>query len=222
MPLHTGIPAIDEAKATCIVGSDEVGLGAWAGPAVVCAVAAYCEWSDPDVTDSKKLTRKARERIYEKYWSDEKLVISLCVVPVEDIDRMGVHRAVLDGHRQAIEGTYFRLVYTPVVVVDGNQAPEVPGAICLPKADALVPAVSIASIIAKVFRDRLMIALDKEHPGYDLASNMGYGTPKHQAGLAKLGVSPIHRRSFAPIARYLEGDAAADVDMLDYLATLPQ
>jgi ribonuclease HII len=220
--VKTGIPAIDDARNTCICGSDEVGLGAWAGPAVVCAVAAFCEWFDPEVTDSKKMTRKARERIYEKYWGDDRLVISLVVVPVEDIDKVGVHRAVLDGHRQAIEGTYWRLVYPPVVVVDGNQAPEVPGVICLPKADLLVPAVSLASIIAKVTRDRLMADLDKQYPGYDLTSNCGYGTSKHQLGLARLGVSPIHRRSFAPIARLLEGNAAADVDVMAHLATLPQ
>ncbi len=220
MPLHTGIPAIDEAKATSIVGSDEVGLGAWAGPAVVCAVATPCAWSDPEVKDSKKLSRAQRERVYRKYWPDESIVISLVVVGVEDIDKVGVHEAIKAGHRQAIEGTFYRLAYEPIIVVDGNWCPDAPLCHALPKADALVPAVSLASVIAKVTRDRLMREYDKEYPGYDFASNVGYGTPKHQAGLARLGVTPIHRRSFAPIAHYIDGDAAANVDVTEYLAKL--
>lgn len=220
MPLQTGIPAIDNAKATCIVGSDEVGRGSWAGPAVVCAVGVHCTWEDPAVRDSKKMTRKARERVYERYWADEKIIVSLVTIPVEEIDRVGVDRAIKDGHRQAIEGTFWRLVYPPVIVVDGLDAPELPDAYALPKADALVPAVSLASVLAKVTRDRMMVELDKQYPGYGLASNMGYGTPSHQQGLIKLGVSPIHRRSFAPIAALLK--PPTDDELMAYIATLPE
>jgi ribonuclease HII len=218
--VKTGIPAIDDARNTCIVGSDEVGLGAWAGPAMVCAAAVFCEWNDLKVTDSKKMTRKARERIYERYINDDHIVISLVEIPVEEIDRVGVHEAVRAGHKKAIEGTFWRLVYPPVIVVDGIVAPDLPNAICLPKADALVPAVSLASVIAKVTRDRMMVELDKQYPGYGLASNMGYGTPSHQQGLIKLGVSPIHRRSFQPIADLLKPPTENEV--LAYVATLPE
>jgi len=91
------------------------------------------------------------------------------------------------------------LVYEPLTIVDGKIPVE--GAIALPKADLLIPAVSLASIIAKGTRDRIMTELSKVHPGYGFENHFGYGTPEHQAALEKLGPCSIHRRSYAPIAR---------------------
>ncbi len=95
-----------------------------------------------------------------------------------------------------------------LVIVDGFKGQEarfgIPGLIGLPKADDLIPAVSLGSIIAKVSRDRYMVEMDKKYPGYGFAKNSGYGVPEHQAGLARLGVCDIHRRSYAPIRKILE------------------
>ncbi len=105
-------------------------------------------------------------------------------------------------------GTFWRLPCLPLVVVDGIVDPELekgltyaPRVFCLPKADSLVPAVALASIIAKVTRDRMMVEWDKKYPGYGFAHNSGYGTPEHQEALGKLGPCPIHRTQYAPVHR---------------------
>lgn len=212
MTLHTGIPEIDDAKATPLVGSDEVGFGSWAGELVVCAVATPCDWDpkDPEVRDSKTLSEVQRERVYNRYINDERLVISPSIIPVEDINESSIHACLKFAHREAIAGTFWRLPCTPIVVVDGIVDPQFenlsypPKVFCLPKADALVPAVALASIIAKVTRDRMMVAWDKKYPGYGFNSHKGYGTAQHQAALKKLGPCPIHRTQYAPIARAMK------------------
>ena len=204
----TGDPRIDDSKHTVIVGSDEVGYGAWAGPLVVAAVAAPRDWTDPRVKDSKKLSERQREALYEEFFQPESFPMNVVVVPPETIDEKRVWTCLIEAHQEAARGTFWRLVYEPLIVVDGKI--PVPGAIALPKADNLVPAVALASIIAKVTRDRIMVELDRQYPGYDFAGSRGYGVPKHQAGLNKLGPCPAHRRSYEPVARALRNQESSD------------
>jgi ribonuclease HII len=195
----TGDPRIDDSKHTVIVGSDEVGIGAWAGPAVICAVAVPRDWTDPRVKDSKKLSEKQREALYEEFWKPEGFPMSVVIVEPSVIDEKGVWPCLIEAHYDATHGMGDRLVDEPLIVVDGKIS--VKGTIALPKADNLIPAVALASIIAKVTRDRIMVKLDKQYPGYDFSKSKGYGVPKHQAALNKLGPCPAHRRSYEPVAR---------------------
>lgn len=203
--MNTGIPAIDDSTAPFVVGSDEVGYGAWAGPVMVAAVAVPRDWKPPvGLTDSKKMSASSMRRVRSEFltgtagtwWAIEQ------ASPAE-IDEAGVHRVVYALHekllraaaawsREAAGGA------EPLVIVDGGIAIE--GSIALPKADLLVPAVSMASVLAKLARDEHMAERDREYPGYGFAAHVGYGTPTHQEALARLGPCALHRRSYAPIA----------------------
>ena len=195
-----------------MVGSDECGLGSWAGPLCVCAVAAPITWpGDPMVKDSKKLSSAQRKAIYDKYWLDDRFVISPVIVESDEIDKIGIKTALVQAHKKAIEGTYWRLSCEPVIIVDGLVNPGVPGCICLPKADDLVPVVSLASCIGKHIHDTKMAEYAKLYPGYGFDSNQGYGTAAHRMALAKLGVCPIHRKSYTPIAKILEEAETQDL-----------
>lgn len=206
---RTGVAAIDETKALYIVGSDECGYGSWAGPLFVCAALVTREWPFAgEVCDSKDVKEAKREAIYRKIHSH--LLFSIVEVPSSEIDARGVYTCLLAAHEQAIREVkekHFALgcIGEILTVVDGTL--KIPGAIALPDADALVPAVSAASIIGKVTRDRLMVKQGALYPGYDFASNKGYRSPKHDAGLQKLGPCPIHRRSYAPIAKLVRADS---------------
>ena len=187
-----------------ILGSDEVGYGCWAGPLVVCAVAGPLGWDDPRVKDSKQLSESQLETLYEEFFPDERFVISLSIVEPQGIDNMGVYHALLYAHREAVESTYSRLVCDPpLVVIDGDLPVHNIGLTCpvvaLPKADILVPECALASIIAKVTRDRMMLELDQRFPGYGFSQHVGYGTPQHQEALDKLGPCDIHRTSYKPV-----------------------
>jgi ribonuclease HII len=202
--MKTGRPEIDDSDAEWVVGSDEVGYGSWAGPLVVCAVAVKRTWSDASVGDSKKLTPKKRRDAYERWTKVTPVLHHLVEASPARIDELGVWQALLAAHRKALETLLKKLTGTVLVVVDGFKDGAhhigVPGAIGLPKADDLIPAVSLASIIAKVTRDEMMERYARQYPGYALASNKGYGTADHQAGLDRLGPCALHRRSYAPIA----------------------
>jgi len=205
----TGVPAIDESTAEWCIGSDEVGYGAWAGPLIVCAVAVKRTWSDKSVGDSKKLSPTKRRRAYERWTMVTPVAHHLVTAEPGRIDELGVWQALLAAHRKAIEGVRQKVSGTALIVIDGFKDGAdpigVPGAVSLPRADDLVPAVSLASIIAKVTRDELMVREARNHPGYGFSRNMGYGTPEHQDGLKRLGPCPLHRRSYAPISGFLDG-----------------
>ena len=203
----TGVPEIDESTALYIVGSDEVGYGAWAGPLTVCATIVSKDWPLAHLAkDSKAFkTEATREAACKKIFGT--LLYEIINVPPTEIDRLGVYKAVQLAHREAIDKVLKKHHDTGctgeiLVVVDGNL--PIPDAISLPKADTLVPAVSAASIIAKVWRDRHMRKMEAEYPGYDFAGSKGYGTPAHQQGLEKLGPCELHRKSYAPIAALIE------------------
>jgi ribonuclease HII len=184
--------------ARLIAGVDEAGRGPLAGPVAVAAV--ILDPSRPRIRgldDSKKLTEAKREALYEKI-VDRALAYSIVMVMSDEIDRINIYQATMTGMCRALAGL------TPSAHeawIDGNALPrDLP---CAGRAivggDGLEPAISAASILAKVTRDRWMVALDREHPGYGFAEHKGYGTPAHLSALKRLGPCPHHRRSFAPV-----------------------
>ena len=188
-----------------IVGVDEAGRGCMAGPLVAAAAAVPVGWvPPPGLTDSKAMTPKARERIVERFSHDDKVVIGIGISMPAEIDAGGIDLAQAQAQGDAIRATFCRLVYPPFVVVDGINPPEigtmdVAHLICLPKGDALVPAVSLASVFAKVEQLRLMRELAKRHPGYGFEKHAGYITAEHKKTLYELGPCPAHRMSWSPV-----------------------
>ena len=181
-----------------IAGVDEVGRGALFGPVVAAAVILNPEaelWlQEQGVADSKSLTSKQRNQLVSAIHSAA-LDAQIGWVSVRQIDQINILQASLQAMKRAIE----RLVPHPTqCLVDGNQM--IPGLGCeqktVVKGDQSVIAIAAASILAKVWRDNLIVRLARRYPGYDLASNKGYGSPKHLAGLRALGPTRYHRRSF--------------------------
>ena len=182
-------------------GVDEVGRGPLAGPVVAAAVILNPERPIPGLADSKKLSEKRREQLAVEI-REHALAWSLGRAEVEEIDRINILQASLLAMQRAVAG----LQLAPqLVLIDGNRCPslEYP-AEAIVKGDSLVASISAASIIAKVSRDQEMRDLDKEFPGYGLASHKGYPSKKHLQALNTLGVTDIHRRSYAPVRRALE------------------
>lgn len=185
-----------------ILGIDEVGRGPWAGPLVMGAVVLGGEQIE-GLTDSKKLTKKARERLYDEIYAKASGV-GLGWVSAAEIDNIGLGPALRLATKRAVQG-----VHTPFheIIIDGTinflaDTPLEKYVTTMKKADLLVPSVSAASIVAKVARDRWMTEQDELYPGYKFASHVGYGTAIHRAAIDKLGVTPLHRLSFAPLAKY--------------------
>ena len=186
-----------------IAGVDEAGRGPCAGPLVIAAVILK-DPAAPElaaVRDSKEISEKKREELFDVIM---KLATSVCViqVSVQEIDERGVHVANLDGMRRAVKGLSIEPAY---VLTDGYpiQGLAIPN-VAVWKGDQVVTAISAASIIAKVTRDREMIELDKKYPQYGFAGHKGYITAAHTAALAKHGPCVEHRRSFSNIAALLE------------------
>ena len=180
-------------------GCDEVGRGPLAGDVVAAAV--ILGTSIPDgLNDSKKLTERKRERLFDEIKTSA-LAWSIGRASVEEIDRLNILNASLLAMRRAVESL------SPLpehVLVDGNKLPTWQFSDeAIVGGDGSVPCISAASILAKVTRDREMAVLDETYPGYGLAKHKGYPTAQHIAALAHLGVSPIHRRSFGPVARLI-------------------
>jgi ribonuclease HII len=183
-----------------IAGVDEVGRGPLAGPVVAAAVILDPEWPIAGLADSKKLSEKKREAM-DQVIRERTLAWALGRAEVEEIDRINILQASLLAMQRAVEALSIAPDHAQV---DGNRCPELA---CTTEAivggDGSEPAISAASIIAKVARDREMMELDLQYPGYGLARHKGYPTKAHLQALQELGVSPVHRRSFGPVKRLL-------------------
>jgi ribonuclease HII len=183
-----------------LAGVDEVGRGPLAGDVVAAAVILDPRKRIRGLQDSKTLSEARREQLYDEICTK---ALSWCVAraSVEEIDQINILQASLLAMTRAVQG----LDATPEhVLVDGNHLPIWDfSAEAVIKGDSRHPAISAASILAKVTRDREMALLDKEYPGYGFAENKGYPTKSHLAALATLGVTPVHRTSYGPVRERL-------------------
>ena len=182
-----------------IAGVDEAGRGPCAGPLVVAAVIL----NSPDsshlsrVRDSKALSEKVREELFDVI-INESLSYSIIEISPQEIDALGLHKSNLEGMRRAINslGTSPDYVLTDGYAIEGLAIPS----LAVWKGDQVVLSISAASILAKVYRDRIMIEMDAKYPGYGFAQHKGYITTAHTAALEKQGITEIHRLSFSNVA----------------------
>ena len=183
-----------------VCGVDEAGRGPWAGPVVAAAVILDPARIPDGIDDSKRLTCARREALLADL--TRHAVIGIGRAEVAEIDALNILQASHLAMRRAILALRLR---PAMALIDGNRAPS--GLECPCRTviggDARCLSIAAASIVAKVTRDRIMVALSQQFPGYGWASNMGYGTKAHSDGLARLGVTPHHRRSFKPIHKIL-------------------
>lgn len=183
-----------------IAGVDEAGRGPLAGPVVAATVILDELHPIKGLADSKKLTALRREQLYDEIQA-KALCCSIALATVEEIDRLNILQATMLAMKRAVEGLRLR---PHKVLVDGNRLPPLNIlAEAIVKGDALVPAISAASILAKVYRDRWCAQYHLEFPQYGFATHKGYGTAAHLAALKEHGACPEHRKSFAPVARVL-------------------
>lgn len=210
--LRTNYPNI------CIIGIDEVGRGPLAGPVVVCAAVLQNPTGDSSLNDSKKLTRKKREAMFDTV-KEECLCYAIASASAEEIDEFNILEADFLAMRRALSALGFPGLKASkpklpievkgllpqntklLIAVDGNLkirgVPE-ENQIAIIQGDGRVASISAASILAKVYRDRYMDNLAQKYPGYAFEKNAGYGTKAHLEGIRKLGMTPEHRKSFHP------------------------
>ena len=184
-----------------VCGVDEAGRGPLAGSVVAAAVILDPDHPIVGLADSKKLSAKVRERLAQEIRTHA-LAWAIGEASVEEIDQINILQATFLAMRRAIEG----LSLVPAhALIDGNRVP--PGLICsaeaIVKGDAKEPAISAASILAKTHRDAQLLELDRLYPQYGFARHMGYPTAAHFAALRQYGASPVHRRTFGPVAEQL-------------------
>jgi ribonuclease HII len=197
-----------------VAGVDEVGRGACAGPLVVaaCVLNPRRLESLDFLDDSKKLTETAREALYPliRHYA---LAHHVVFIGSEEVDRRGVHVANIEGMRRAVAGLSVRPGY---VLSDGFRVPGLPmPSLPVIGGDAAAACIAAASVLAKVSRDRLMVAMDADHPGYGFVAHKGYSTPAHSAALMQLGPCPEHRHSFINVRRAATGPGRCDIDTKD-------
>ncbi|WP_296493220.1 ribonuclease HII [Rhodoferax sp.] len=188
-----------------IAGVDEAGRGPLAGPVVAAAVILDDLRPIRGLADSKKLTARKREQLYDEILA-KALCVSVAQASVQEVDTLNILQATLLAMRRAVEG----LRLSPkLVLVDGNRLPVLTmRAEALVKGDALVAAISAASILAKVTRDRWCQEVDALYPAYGFARHKGYGTSVHLAALQAHGACPEHRTTFRPVTEVLQGGRA--------------
>lgn len=191
-----------------VAGVDEAGRGPLAGPVVAAAVILDDNNPVEGLRDSKRLTAARRDRLFDEI-REKALAWSVASASVAEIDTINILQATLVAMQRAVDGL---LPMAEFVFIDGNRCP----ALACPtqaviKGDDRVAAISAASIIAKVTRDREMQSLDEQYPGYGLAQHKGYPSKAHLAALESLGITDIHRRSYAPVRKILERSAGSGV-----------
>ena len=186
---------------TLVAGIDEAGRGPLAGPVSVAAVILPSGFKHPVLNDSKKLSEKQREKLYEELTAHPDIRWHAEMMSVAEIDQRNILQATWEGMRRCA------LALNPrpdAVLIDGKPVRSFPlHQRALVKGDSLSYSIAAASIIAKVRRDRLMVALASTYPGYGFEVHKGYPTPAHQEALKRLGPCPEHRRSFAPVSQLL-------------------
>ena len=182
-----------------IAGSDEAGRGPLAGPLVVAACILPKGYENELINDSKKLTDKKRRALYEVIKKDA-LAYHIEVIDIEIIDKINIYQASKLGMKICLE----KLKIKPQAALLDAMKLEMDYPVeSIIKGDARSISIAAASILAKVYRDDLMIEYDKEYPGYDFKKNMGYGTKKHLEALDTLGITPIHRKTYEPVKTML-------------------
>ena len=190
-----------------ICGVDEVGRGPLAGPVVAAAVILRKGRIPRGLNDSKKLREEDRETLFPLIMAMA-VAVGVGEASVGEIDRINIRQATHLAMARAVRALPIAASFA---LVDGNDPPALPCACeTLIGGDGRSLSIAAASIIAKVTRDRMMVALHEEHPGYNWRSNKGYGTPDHLAGLKTCGVTIHHRRSFSPVHHILYGDESGD------------
>lgn len=196
-------------RSNYVIGIDEVGMGALAGPVVVGAVVTKVDWFHSRVKDSKKYSNgknltahDTRSKVLETIIKPQVEYYCHIKMTSHDLDIYGIREAWLRC-LWVVATNCLKIYPGAVVVVDGNSTGSVatPNVLAIQKGDNLVPAVSAASILAKVERDRVMHMIHELYPEYGFRSNVGYGTTEHMVALEKHGPCPIHRRSYGPIKR---------------------
>lgn len=194
-------PFICSYQGVLLAGCDEVGRGPLAGDVVAAAVILDPENPILGLDDSKKLTEKKRDLLFDEIKLKAKSWY-VARASVAEIDSINILQASLLAMHRAVQGLHIQPEY---VLVDGNKLPKWNyTAEAVVKGDSRVAAISAASILAKVVRDREMVEMDKQYPGYGLADHKGYPTKVHMDALDKLGITPIHRTSYAPVRAKIE------------------
>jgi ribonuclease HII len=196
-----------------VAGVDEVGRGPLCGAVVTAAVILDPARPILGLNDSKKLTEARRELLFEEICEK---ALSYCIAraEVEEIDSLNILHATMLAMQRAVEGLS---IIPRLALIDGNRCPRlaVPSAPVI-KGDSKVPAIAAASILAKVSRDREMSAFELIYPGYGIGGHKGYSTPVHLEALARLGPTPIHRRSFAPVRAAYEAREGLVGSLLEF------
>jgi len=186
-----------------IAGVDEAGRGPCAGPLVIAAVILKDPFADSlnRVRDSKELSPRLRDELFDVV-HEEALALSIIEISSEEIDEIGLHKSNLAGFRRAISALTIvpDYVLTDGYAIEGLDMPT----LGIWKGDQVAISISAASIIAKVYRDRIMVDMDAKYPGYGFASHKGYSSAIHTEAMGKLGITPIHRKSFSNVAALLE------------------
>lgn len=183
-------------------GCDEAGRGCLAGPVVAAAVVLPRKYRHPLLNDSKQLTRQEREELREEIQRDA-LAWAVAEISHDEIDRINILKASFKAMHVAIQ----KLTVLPsLLLIDGNRFnpyPEIPHK-CIIKGDGKFLSIAAASVLAKTYRDELMMKLALEYPGYGWETNMGYPTEAHRDGIRKLGITPYHRKTFQLLPAQLE------------------
>ena len=185
--------------APLVAGIDEAGRGPLAGPVIAAAVILPDGFAPVGLTDSKKLSARDRDRLYMEIMGH--CWVGVGGATVEEIEQINILQATMLAMERAVEGLP---ILPSHALVDGNKTPSLPCRVeAIVQGDLTVPAISAASVIAKVTRDRIMGSLAHKWPGYGLETNQGYPTAAHRNALSQLGITPLHRRTFGPVHKIL-------------------